>query len=250
MWIYNGEMDWHARYIQQAGWTAQLRSFLFKQAGVFSASRVLDLGCGTGAILAELGSQAGVYGLDLDFDMLCHSTRHAPSALLTCADAGSLPYKRAAFEAAFCHFVLLWVPDPLRVVSEMRRVTRVGGAVLALAEPDYAGRIDYPLELAESGRWQAEALHSQGVDMLMGRKLAATFSRAGLRHIETGVIGGQWRGAPTSSQFELEWQTLMSDLGGRVAPEQLQELRALDQHAWQTGERVLYVPTFYAWGVV
>ena len=243
-------MDWHARYTQQAGWTEQLRSFLFKQAGVFSASRVLDLGCGTGAILAEFASQVGVCGLDLDFDMLSQATRHAPSALLTCADAGSLPYKRAAFDAAFCHFVLLWVRDPFRVVSEMRRVTRVGGAVLALAEPDYGGRIDYPLELAEPGRWQAEALHSQGVDMLMGRKLANAFSQAGLRHIETGVIGGQWRGAPTSFELELEWQTLVSDLGGRVAPEKLQELRALDEQAWQKGERVLYVPTFYAWGVV
>ncbi len=41
--------------------------------------------------------------------------------------------------------------------EEMVRVTRPHGFVLALAEPDYGGRIDYPSELSTIGNWQIEA---------------------------------------------------------------------------------------------
>jgi len=243
-------MDWHARYTQQAGWTAQLRAFLFNQAGLHSAATVLDLGCGTGALLADFASRTGLHGLDLDLDALRQSRQHAPAARLTCADAARLPYAPAAFGAVFCHFTLLWVHDPFQAVLEMRRVTRPGGAVLALAEPDYGGRVDYPPELAELGVWQAAALRRQGADVNMGRKLAAAFSRAGLKRVQTGVMGGQWQGAPSAHELELEWQTLSADLGGLAPAGKLDELRALNERAWALGERVLYVPTFYAWGVV
>lgn len=227
-----------------------MRAFLFKQAGLHSARRVLDLGCGTGALLADFISKPGVHGLDIDPDMLRLARLHAPQAVLTCADAARLPYASAVIDAVFCHFTLLWVQDPFQVLVEMRRVTRVGGAVLALAEPDYGGRVDYPPELAELGRWQSTALGRQGADPQMGRKLAAAFSRAGLKRVQTGVIGGQWQGTPAARELELEWQTLASDLKGQVSAAQINKMRALEALAWAEGERVLYVPTFYAWGVV
>jgi len=74
----------------------------------------------------------------------------------------------------------------------MARITRPGGAVLALAEPDYGGRIDYPIKLAQMGKWQIESLRLQGADPLMGRKLATIFNSAGFDSVETGVLGGQW----------------------------------------------------------
>jgi len=243
-------MDWHARYLQQARWTAQLRSYLFNKAGLQPGQRLLELGCGTGAVLADFPQQAGLCGLDLDFQALTLAAQNSPGARLTCGDGASLPFANAAFEHVFCHFVLLWVRDPERVVSELRRVTRPGGAVLALAEPDYGGRVDYPPELAELGVWQAAALRRQGADVNMGRKLAAAFSRAGLQRVQTGVMGGQWQGAPSAQELELEWQTLSADLGGLAPAGKLDELRALNERAWALGERVLYVPTFYAWGVV
>jgi hypothetical protein len=46
-------MDWHSRYLQQAGWTSKLRGYLFQRAGVDKASRVLEVGCGTGAVLKD-----------------------------------------------------------------------------------------------------------------------------------------------------------------------------------------------------
>ena len=57
-------MDWHKRFVQQAGWTSELRNYLFKRAGLPAARRVLEVGCGSGAILSGLVTGAAIHGLD------------------------------------------------------------------------------------------------------------------------------------------------------------------------------------------
>ena len=75
----------------------------------------------------------------------------------------------------------------------MKRVTRPGGTVAALAEPDYGGRIDFPDSLGELGQWQAFALGSQGANPNVGRRLMAEFIAADLDSVESGLMGGQWK---------------------------------------------------------
>jgi ubiquinone/menaquinone biosynthesis C-methylase UbiE len=75
-------MDWHRRYLQQAQWTRDLRAYVFKQAGLNRASVILEVGCGTGAILAELPDHALLHGLDIDPAGLAQCRFHAPSAIL------------------------------------------------------------------------------------------------------------------------------------------------------------------------
>jgi hypothetical protein len=80
-----------------------------------------------------------------------------------------------------------------------------------------------------------------------GARLAETFHRAGIRLLETGTL--QRRGnTSTCGERELEWAVLASDLAESVPGENLQKMKALDEQAWARGERVLHVPTYFAWG--
>jgi ubiquinone/menaquinone biosynthesis C-methylase UbiE len=252
-------MDWHSRFLQQAGWTSALRLYLFERAGLVRARRVLDVGCGTGAILSGLTTTASINGVDLDPARLVEARLNTPSASLTCGNALALPYQSGIFDITFCHFLLLWVHDPLMALTEMKRVTRSGGAVLALAEPDYTSRVDKPAALAPLGRWQTESLERQGADTGLGRHLADLFRQAGLVPFEAGLIENR-PGSDTKLQDNqvlytpaernLEWETLEADLAGFVPADEIRRLRSMDDRAWLDGERVLYVPTYFAWGVV
>ena len=240
----------HARYQQQAEWTESLRRYIFERLDLGPSARVLEVGCGTGAVLQTLFgyTQAIALGVDIDLPSLRFARRNLPQAAFSAGDAHSLPFAAAAFDAVMCHFLLLWVANPLKVVREMARVCRPGGAVIALAEPDYGGRIDFPAALAEAGQMQANALQARGADPLAGRKLSGWMHAAGLAAVETGVLGGQWRGPASPQAHQSEWETLARDLSGRISPGRLEDLKRMDQAAWQVGSRVLFVPTFYAIG--
>ena len=242
-------MDWHARYAQQANWTRELRNYIFQQIGLKNAERMLEVGCGTGAILSEIQTET-IHGLDIQPASLMEARVHAPTASLTCADALSLPYPDDSFDITFCHFLLLWVSDPQKVIHEMKRVTRLGGYVLALAEPDYSARVDEPAELAVLGRWQTESLQRQGADPSLGGRLAELFYRVGIEIVETGTIENQGSDAPTSIERKLEWEVLENDLAEFVPLAEIQRLKMLDETAWARGERLLHIPTYFAWGRV
>src|SRR5688572_22465325 len=124
-------LKWHARYLQQAKWTRDLRAYIFKKAELRDASKVLEAGCGTGAILSELPAQLSLHGLDLDRAALAECRSHAPAASLTRGDALRLPYSDKIFDIIYCHFLLLWVRDPLQALLEMKRVSRPGAYIIA-----------------------------------------------------------------------------------------------------------------------
>jgi SAM-dependent methyltransferase len=209
---------------------------------------VLEVGCGSGAILSGLATGAAIHGLDREPVRLSEARRYAPQARLVCADALKLPYASGVFDITFCHFLLLWIGNPLLALREMKRVTRPGGSILALAEPDYAARVDKPDELAVLGLWQAEALRRQGADPAAGSRLPELFRQAGIRLVETGSLQTAGTHPPTPGERELEWAVLEADLAGLLPVEEIQRLKRLDEAAWESGERVLHVPTYWIMG--
>ena len=243
-------MNWHERFRQQAGWTRALRTYLFEQADLPHAREVLEVGCGTGAVLQEIEMPAHVHGLDIDLERLVEAHLHAPAASLVCGDALWLPYPASTFDITFCHFLLLWVPDPVKALQEMRRVTRPGGSVLALAEPDYSSRQDEPPGLQPLGKWQAEGLRRMGADPSLGKRLADLFHEAGIPIVECGEMQPAVSSPLAPSDRELEWAVLEEDLAGMLSPSSLQEYKNMDEAAWQAGTRRLHVPTYFACGVV
>lgn len=251
-------MDWHKRYLQQAAWTGQLRAYLFEKAGMLHADRVLEVGCGTGAILRDLqppretatSFRAQRFGLDIDPGALAQCGLHAPFAVLTRGNALALPFAAGTFQIAFCHFLLLWTGSPSRVLQEMKRVTRHGGHILALAEPDYSQRVDEPPELVSMGRWQTKSLAQQGADVSIGSRVADLFRQAGLEIKEAGCLDSStdlWR---TPEDLEIEWEVMEADLERVVPARTLARMKILEAQARRRGRRALHVPTYFAWGQV
>jgi SAM-dependent methyltransferase len=242
-------MNWHKRYAQQADWTRELRSYIFEKTDFRHAQRVLEVGCGTGAVISEVQQGPAIYGLDIDHQALVECGQHAPQAMRVQGDALTLPYPDRSFDIVYSHFLLLWVGHPLQALHEMKRVTRQGGYVIAFAEPDYVHRIDRPGELVPLGTWQTDSLRRQGADPGLGSKLAGLFHEAGIAIRETGEIqyGDQ---QPSVEDWRIEWEVIEADLQGTVSLQDIQKMKMLDQQAHQQGTRILHVPTYFAWGTV
>ena len=242
-------MNWHIRYAQQANWTRGLRNYIFEKIGLKDAQRILEVGCGTGAILSELPKQANTYGLDLNPAALTECHIHAPSTSLVQGDALQLPYLNKSFDIVYSHFLLLWVHDPLRALLEMKRVARADGYIIAFAEPDYFKRVDEPEELIPLGKWQTEALIRQGANPAIGAQLAELFFEVGITIIETGTIESR-ANEPSAEDWEIEWDVIETDLTGWVPDADIQKMKSMDKQAREQKRRVLQVPTHFAWGQV
>lgn len=242
--------EWHRRFCQQAEWTKELRRYLRKHIDFVRGARVLEVGCGTGALFSDFTEYPALktHGLDIRIDYLSWTKQTAHQALLSQGDAYNLPYASQSFDLVYCHFFLLWVSNPTRILHEMVRLLRPNGAVIAFAEPDYGGRIDYPLDLEPLGQLQEDSLIRQGASTRIGRELPALFHRAGLKRVESGVLGGQWRQLFDEESWQLEWDILRYDSAEFLSDEEIKDLENLDREAYINGERVLFVPTFYALG--
>ena len=243
--------EWHQRYLQQARWTENMRSYLYKKADLKYATRIIDLGCGTGVLERELLNYTSIptFALDINPAPLKFAQEYASNSVYTQADVLSLPFADRTFDLTFCHFLLLWVKLAYQAVNEMARVTRPNGYVLALAEPDYGGRIDYPPELSKIGAWQSAALNQQGANPEIGRELRSIFTQAGMVNIEVGVMGGQWGPDSADLDQKLEWDVINSDLcSNSEFLSQADKLEALDRASRAAYQRILFVPTFYALG--
>jgi len=230
-----------------------MRSHILHATGLDSTSgQIVEVGSGTGAILHSLAgsSPATLHGLDHNFAYLQEAHNNTAGAQLTCGDALRLPYAANSLDGACCHFLLLWLADPSAALTEMRRVVKSGGWVIAFAEPDHAGRIDYPAALGPLGARQTTALRQQGAAPAVGRSLRALFAQAGLQNIQAGLISGHWNAAFNPEDWQQEWEILEADLGHIIPDAELSKLKEIDHAAWQSGERILFIPTFYAWGQV
>jgi hypothetical protein len=116
--------------------------------------------------------------------------------------------------------------------------------VLVCAEPDYGGRMDYPdLPL---GCWQSEALQQEGADPRIGRRLRGLFALPAVRQAEVGLMTGLWDVATLRAQFDAEWALWERSLAGLVPTDELARVKAADLAAIEAGERLAFVPVFYA----
>ena len=115
-------------------YSIHLSAQLADLAGVTDGQRVLDVGCGPGALTAELVRRVGagrVVAVDPSTPFVAAARIRNPGADVREASAEALPFEDGAFDAALAQLVVHFMSDPVAGIREMARVTRAGGAVAA-----------------------------------------------------------------------------------------------------------------------
>jgi SAM-dependent methyltransferase len=109
-------------------------------AGVSRGQRVLDVGCGPGALTAELVRRAGpaaVSAVEPSASFAAAARDRLPGTDIRQAAAEKLPFPDGAFDTVLAQLVVHFMTDPVRGLREMSRVARPGGVVAACVW-DYA----------------------------------------------------------------------------------------------------------------
>jgi ubiquinone/menaquinone biosynthesis C-methylase UbiE len=202
----------YERYVGR--WSRPVAHAFVHWLDVRAGGRLLDDGCGTGALtetLLEAAEPAEVVGVDSSEGYVAHARAHVtdPRATFLVGDAENLPFDDASFAAAVSALVLNFVPDPLRAVAEAMRVVGERGTVAAYVW-DYAGRMELMRHF-----WDAAVeLDPAAGSLDEGRRFAICepsalkrlFTDAGLADVETREIT-----VPTVFRdFDDYWQPFLS----------------------------------------
>lgn len=100
--------------------------------------RILEVGVGTGLSLPRYPASVEVTGIDISHDMLALASARAAReklshvAGLARMDAESMSFPDASFDKVVAMYVVSVVPDPVRLIDEMRRVCRPGGELFVV----------------------------------------------------------------------------------------------------------------------
>lgn len=120
---------------------AMLEDYL-KDLPVPAGARILEIGCGTGAVARTLASRldaSEVVGLDPGSVFIEQARRRAEGngrLTFVTGDGRDLPFDDGSFDAVVCHTALCHIPAPEQVLAEALRVTRQTGW-LAVFDGDY-----------------------------------------------------------------------------------------------------------------
>src|SRR5829696_5277139 len=188
-------------------------------------TRLLEVGCGVGAVLAVLGQEfpgVSLTGVDIEPRQLDYARGHLEragvEATLLQADARELPFEDESFDHVWMMWFLEHVADPPAVLREARRVLVPGGTITAI-EALFRSLVQ---GMAASGWSDA------------GTRLPAWLREAGFREIDEGERTFWWQNEDLGGQASYAADVIESALaqqpGEEDLPAGLEDLRSLPGH--------------------
>jgi len=208
-------------------------------------TRLLEVGCGVGAVLAVLGQEfpgVELFGVDIEPKQLefarGHLERSGVEATLLEADALSLPFEDASFDHVWMMWFLEHVPDPPAALREARRVLVPDGAITAI-EVDYATTRAAPSTPALDALFGAvvRSMASAGWSDA-GTHLPGWLREVGFRDVDEGERAFWWQDEELAAEANYAADVIESALdsllrvSGAVEAQLrngLEDLRSLDQ---------------------
>ena len=199
-------------------------------AGVQPGHEVLDVGCGPGALTAELVRRLGpdaVAAVDPSEWFTQAARARQPGVDVRLSSAEDLPHGDAAFDVAMAQLVVHFMDDPVAGLAEMARVTRRDGIVAACVW-DFAGE-RAPISVFWQAAREGDAAVEDESGLAGGRAghLSELFEAAGLRDVEESTLYV----SVDHPTFEDWWEPFTLGVGpagayaGRLAEAELAALR-------------------------
>ena len=235
-------------------WSRLLSGGLADLAGVAAGMRVIDVGCGTGALTEELlrrVDRGALAAVDPSASFVAAMRRRFPDIDVRRGSAERLPFDDGGFDVALAQLVVHFMADPVAGLAEMRRVTRPGG-VVAASVWDYAGDRgplgvfwDVAREIRPDVRDES---HLAGT---REGHLAELFEAAGLRHVSQSVLYATIEHAT----FEAWWDPFTKGAGPAGAfvagldPEEQERFRRACARRLSSGPVVVTAAAWAARGV-
>ncbi len=167
-------------------YSTQLAPQLATFAGIHAPQRALDVGCGPGALTAELLRRLGadaVCAIDPSEPFVAAARHRHPGVDVRQASAERIPFDDASFDAAVAQLVVHFMSDPVAGLREMKRVTTAGGVVAACVW-DHAGERTPLATFWQAARELDPGVHDEsGLAGARQGHLAELLEDAGLRSV-------------------------------------------------------------------
>jgi SAM-dependent methyltransferase len=199
-------------------------------AGVRAGQRLLDVGCGPGALTAELVRRAGadaVLAVEPSASFAAAVRERLPGVDVRQSPAEQLPFPDDAFDAALAQLVVHFMTDPVQGLREMGRVTRPGGIVAACVWDHAGGRGPLTTFWSAVRELDPAAGDESGLAGVREGHLGLLFAQAGLGQAQAGTLTVRVRHA----SFEQWWEPFTLGVGpagayvATLTPDRRAELR-------------------------
>jgi SAM-dependent methyltransferase len=232
-------------------YSSQLSHQLADLAKVVAGQRVLDVGCGPGALTAELVKRVGagaVSAVDPSESFIAAIRERFPAVGVSRASAEVLPFPDGTFDATLAQLVVHFMTDPVGGLSEMMRVARPDGVVAACVWQHADGRGPFGPFWEAAHQLDPDLVDESDLPGVRPGHLAELFSAAGLREVEEITVTATIEHA----SIEDWWEPFTLGVGpagafvARLDPDQKARLRDLCSDMLP---RPPFVLTAHAWAV-